>query len=76
MKSLFAEPLPFSDYVILYFVDMFGVEWIDFYHVILVIIVGFTIGGWVVAYYAYTKCNRAILEAVEEEKYNNKRGRK
>ena len=73
MKQLFDEPLPFSDYVIIYFVDMFGVNWIDFYHVILVIIVGIAIGGWVAASYMYTTCNRSIHEAVEE---NNKRKRK
>lgn len=71
MKSLFNEPLPFSDYVILYFVNMFGVEWIDFYYIILLIIAGITIGGWVVAFYAYTKCNQAINDAVKEER--NKR---
>ena len=72
MKQLFDEPLPFSDYVILYFVDMFGVYWFDFYHVILVVIGAITIGGWIIAFYAYTKCNHAIHEAVEENE-NKKR---
>ena len=72
MKQLFDEALPFSDYVILYFVDMFGVGWLDFYHAILVFIVGITIGGWVTAFYAYTKCNRAIIDAVED---NNRKKR-
>ena len=67
MKQLFEEELPFSDYVILYFVDLFGVYWVDFYHVILMILFGLFIGGWVIAIYAYTKCNRAIADAVEEE---------
>ncbi len=74
MKSLFAEPLPFSDYVILYFVDMFGVEWIDFYHGVLVLIVAFTIGGWVTAFYTYTKCKQSVYEATEEN--NSKKRRK
>ena len=66
MKQLFDEPLPFSDYVILYFVDMFGLDWLDFYYVILVGLTMITIGGWVVAFYAYSKCNQAIYEAVED----------
>ncbi len=67
MKQLLNEPLPFSDYVILYFVDLFGVQWLDFYYVLLVVIVGVTIGGWVTAFYAYTKCQQAINEAIQEK---------
>lgn len=66
MKSLFTEPLPFSDYVILYMVDLLGVAWVDFYYILLIIIVAFTIGGWVLAFYTNTKCKRDIIEAVEE----------
>ena len=68
MQSVFNEPLPFSDYVILYFVDLFGVDWVDFYYILLVIIVGITIGGWVTAFYIYTKCNHAIYEATQEKR--------
>ena len=68
MKSITNEPLPFSDYVILYFVDKFGVAWLDFYYIILVTLVGITIGGWVVAFYSFTKCNQSIEEAVKEAK--------
>ena len=67
MKPITAEPLPFSDYVILYFVDMFGVQWLDFYYVLLVVIVGITIGGWITAFYAYSKCQQAINEAIKEK---------
>ncbi|MFA6137414.1 MAG: hypothetical protein WC667_04935 [Sulfurimonas sp.] len=76
MKSVFDEPLPFSDYVIFYFVDKFGVGWLDFYYALLVIIVGITIGGWVTAFYAYTKCQRAIQEAVEDEQASRGRRKK
>jgi hypothetical protein len=68
MKSLFEEPLPFSDYVILYFVDMFGVDWMNFYYILLVIIFGITIGGWVTAFYIYTKCNHEIYKATQEKR--------
>ena len=61
------KPLPFSDYAILYFVDKFGVAWLDFYNILLVVVTAVAIGGWVIAIYAYTKCNQAIKEAVEEE---------
>jgi len=67
MKSLFNEPLPFSDYVIVYFVEKFGVEWVDFYHIILVIITGFSIGGWVLAFYLKTKCQNDIHEALKDK---------
>jgi len=67
MKQILEQQLPFSDFVILYFVDMFGVAWIDFYDVLLKVIVGLAIGGWIVAIYTYTKCNQAIVDAVEEE---------
>ena len=68
MEDIFKEAPPFSDYVILYFVDMFGLAWLEFYHFLLVVIVAITIGGWVMAFYAHTKCQQAIKEAVEEKK--------
>ena len=67
MNSIFDKPIPFSDYVILYFVDKFGVNWLDFYHIILVIVVGFAIGGWVLAFYSYIQYNRCLNKAQEKE---------
>jgi len=67
MEDIFKETPPFSDYVILYFVDMFGVAWLEFYHFLLVLVIAITIGGWVVAFYIKTKCQRDIQEAIEEE---------
>ncbi len=66
MKSVFNEPIPFSDYVILYFVDLFGVAWLDFYYLILLLLVCITIGGWVTAFYIKTKCIQSINEAREK----------
>ena len=69
MKSVINnEPLPFSDYAIIYFVDLFGVSWLNFYYLILLSLVAITIGGWVTAFYIRTKCLQAIHEAREEEK--------
>ncbi len=77
MEEIFKNAPPFSDYVILYFVDRFGLDWLEFYHAILVTIVAITIGGWIAAFYAHTKCQRDITDAVEEEVYNiNKRKNK
>lgn len=67
MENLIDTALPFSDFVILYFVDKFGVAWLDFYNILLLIITAVAIGGWVIAFYAYTKCNQSIQEAVEQE---------
>lgn len=61
------EPLPFSDYVIFYFVDIFGVELLDFYYTILFMFVAFAIAGWVFAMRMFFNCKRDIKAAVEEE---------
>lgn len=73
MEDIFKNAPPFSDYVILYFVNRFGLDWLEFYHAILVTIGAFAIGGWVIAFYATTKCQRSIQEAIEETENNNKR---
>ncbi len=67
MKSLFDEPLPFSDYMILQLVNLLGVEWLDFYYLIYFLLVCFAIGGWVVAFYTKTKCYQNIQRALDEE---------
>jgi hypothetical protein len=61
------EAIPFSDYVIFYFVDMFGVGWLEFYHVILMAVFALAIGGWVIGLRMYFNCNRDIKIALEEE---------
>ena len=68
MKSpFFDEPLPFSDYFILQLVNMFGVEWLDFYYLIMFLLVSFAVGGWVVAFYIKYKWDREIQEREEQE---------
>ena len=68
MKSqFFDEPLPFSDYVILQLVNILGVEWLDFYYLVYALLVGFAIGGWVVAFYIKYKWDREIQEREEQQ---------
>ncbi|EHP28795.1 hypothetical protein SMGD1_0268 [Sulfurimonas gotlandica GD1] len=67
MELIRTGVLPFSDYVIFYFVDMFGVEWLAFYHYILVAIFALAIAGWVFAIRMYFNCDRDIKIALEKE---------
>lgn len=66
MELTRTDQLPFSDYVLFYLVDLFGVGILDFYYYILVGIAIFAVSGWIWGIYVYFNYERHISESVKK----------